>query len=136
MGRTSYEQAGMARFEIPRSRLIEQADDKGVLHRDVGWENVLFNPETKGVMVIDFERADLLDKSTSARQDAAGELETPEKTTQQLRAASCAVKSGMMLSLLYKNDCSLKCTSLDVSSSIFFEQRCGSGSYAAGENLK
>ncbi|KAG6129000.1 hypothetical protein E4U46_000783 [Claviceps purpurea] len=87
MGRTSYEQAGMARFEIPRSRLIEQADDKGVLHRDVGWENVLFNPETKGVMVIDFERADLLDKSTSARQDAAGELETPEKTTQQLRAA-------------------------------------------------
>ncbi|KAG6054854.1 hypothetical protein E4U17_003400 [Claviceps sp. LM77 group G4] len=83
--RTSYEQAEMARFEIPRSRLIEQADDKGVLHRDVGWENALINPETKGVMAIDFERAHLLDKSTSAGQDAEGELETPEKTTQQLR---------------------------------------------------
>ncbi|KAG6128396.1 hypothetical protein E4U38_005714 [Claviceps purpurea] len=85
------EQDKMARFEIPRSRLIEQAEqamksvhDKGVIHRDVRWENVLFNPETKGVMMIDFERSGLLHKSSSAGQDA-GELETPEKTMQQLR---------------------------------------------------
>ncbi|KAG6111094.1 hypothetical protein E4U13_005081 [Claviceps humidiphila] len=85
------EQDKMVRFEIPRSRLIEQAEqamksvhDNDVIHRDVRWENVLFNPETKGVMMIDFERSDLLHKLSSAGQDAS-ELETLEKTIQQLR---------------------------------------------------
>ncbi|KAG6278905.1 hypothetical protein E4U48_000316 [Claviceps purpurea] len=85
------EQDKMARFEIPRSRLIEQAEQaiesvhgRGVLHGDVRWENVLFNPETSDVMVIDFERAGLLDKSRSAGQDA-GVSKTPRMTIEQLR---------------------------------------------------
>ncbi|KAG6184032.1 hypothetical protein E4U36_002345 [Claviceps purpurea] len=56
----------MAQFEISPERLEEQAEktmvsvhDKGVIHQDVRWENVLFNPETNGIMMIDFERADL-----------------------------------------------------------------------------
>ncbi|KAG5959458.1 hypothetical protein E4U58_004980 [Claviceps cyperi] len=56
----------MAQFEISLERLEEQAEktmmsvhDKGVIHQDVRWENVLFNPETNGIMVIDFERASL-----------------------------------------------------------------------------
>ncbi|KAG6285382.1 hypothetical protein E4U09_007337 [Claviceps aff. purpurea] len=56
----------MAQFEISLERLEEQAEktmvsvhDKGVIHQDVRWENVLFNPETNGIMMIDFERADL-----------------------------------------------------------------------------
>ncbi|KAG6043905.1 hypothetical protein E4U17_000753, partial [Claviceps sp. LM77 group G4] len=53
-------------IEISRNKLIEQADDRGVLHGDVRWENVLFNPETSDVMVIDFEGAGLLAKSRSA----------------------------------------------------------------------
>ncbi|KAG6039198.1 hypothetical protein E4U19_007113 [Claviceps sp. Clav32 group G5] len=99
----------MARFEIPRSSLIEQADDNGVLHRDVGREHVLINPETKGVMVIDFERADLLDKTTSQRRrdkTRRAKWRHPKRPHN-----SCAVEGRMMLSLLYKNDCSLKCTS-------------------------
>ncbi|KAG5931905.1 hypothetical protein E4U60_005685 [Claviceps pazoutovae] len=45
----------MAQFEISLARLVEQAEqamvsvhDKGVIHEDVRWENVLFNPETNG----------------------------------------------------------------------------------------
>ncbi|KAG6106684.1 hypothetical protein E4U31_000667 [Claviceps sp. LM219 group G6] len=60
------EQYEMAQFDISPERLEEQAEktmvsvhDKGVIHQDVRWENVLFNPETNGIMVIDFERADL-----------------------------------------------------------------------------
>ncbi|KAG6144698.1 hypothetical protein E4U38_001962 [Claviceps purpurea] len=56
----------MAQFEISLERLEEQAEktmvsvhDKGVIHQDVRWENILFNPETNGIMMIDFERADL-----------------------------------------------------------------------------
>ncbi|KAG6262233.1 hypothetical protein E4U49_003277 [Claviceps purpurea] len=56
----------MAQFDISPERLEEQAEktmvsihDKGVIHQDVRWENVLFNPETNGIMMIDFERADL-----------------------------------------------------------------------------
>ncbi|KAG6264086.1 hypothetical protein E4U48_006409 [Claviceps purpurea] len=78
------EHAEMVRFEITRSKLTEQAEqamnsvhDRGVIHQDVRWENVLFNPETKGIMIIDFELS-------VAGQDV-GELEKPEKTVQQLR---------------------------------------------------
>ncbi|KAG6103388.1 hypothetical protein E4U31_002820 [Claviceps sp. LM219 group G6] len=66
------------------SGLIEQAEqamnsvhDRGVIHQDVRWENVLFNPEIKGIMIIDFERS-------TVGQDV-GELKNPEKTMQQLR---------------------------------------------------
>ncbi|KAG6042725.1 hypothetical protein E4U17_001262 [Claviceps sp. LM77 group G4] len=56
----------MAQFEVSLDWLEEQAEktmvsvhNKGVIHRDVRWENILFNPETDGIMLIDFERADL-----------------------------------------------------------------------------
>ncbi|KAG6052802.1 hypothetical protein E4U17_005401 [Claviceps sp. LM77 group G4] len=79
------EQDKMVRFEIPRSRLIEQAEQaiesvhgRGVLHGDVRWENVLFNPETSDVMVIDFERAGLLDKSrTQGRRNKTRAFRRP-----------------------------------------------------------
>ncbi|KAG6039171.1 hypothetical protein E4U19_007086 [Claviceps sp. Clav32 group G5] len=78
------EYADMVRFEITESRFIEQAEqamksvhDMGVIHQHVRWENVLFNSETKGFMIIDFERS-------AAGQDV-GELEDPEKTRQQRR---------------------------------------------------
>ncbi|KAG6106683.1 hypothetical protein E4U31_000666 [Claviceps sp. LM219 group G6] len=70
------EQDEMVKLEIPRSRLIELAEqamdsvhEKGVIHQDMRWENVLFNPETKGVMVIDFEQSDLVGKPTSLEAD-------------------------------------------------------------------
>ncbi|KAG6262235.1 hypothetical protein E4U49_003279 [Claviceps purpurea] len=65
----------MARLEIPMSRLVEQAQQtmdtvhgKGVLHSDVRWRNILFNSETNGIMMINFERAHWIGKlRTSAR---------------------------------------------------------------------
>ncbi|KAG6287818.1 hypothetical protein E4U09_005939 [Claviceps aff. purpurea] len=65
----------MARLEIPMSRLVEQAEQtmdtvhgKGVLHSDVRWRNILFNSETNGIMMINFERAHWIGKlRTSAR---------------------------------------------------------------------
>ncbi|KAG6182100.1 hypothetical protein E4U36_003558, partial [Claviceps purpurea] len=45
---------------------LKAVHNEGVLHCDVRWENVLFNPETKGIMVIDFERAELLDGPESS----------------------------------------------------------------------
>ncbi|KAG6047039.1 hypothetical protein E4U17_007666 [Claviceps sp. LM77 group G4] len=44
-------------------RAFKAVHNEGVLQRDVRWGNVLFNPETKGIMVIDFEQAELLDGS-------------------------------------------------------------------------
>ncbi|EXK76918.1 hypothetical protein FOQG_18355 [Fusarium oxysporum f. sp. raphani 54005] len=41
-------------------RSLRAMHRKGVIHKDVRLENMLFNPETNGVMVIDFERALLL----------------------------------------------------------------------------
>ncbi|GAW21834.1 hypothetical protein ANO14919_113600 [Xylariales sp. No.14919] len=35
---------------------------RGVVHKDARYENILFNPQTGGVMLIDFERSQLLDK--------------------------------------------------------------------------
>ncbi|KAG6134353.1 hypothetical protein E4U12_002229 [Claviceps purpurea] len=41
---------------------------KGVLHSDVRWRNILFNSETNGIMMINFERAHWIGKlRTSAR---------------------------------------------------------------------
>ncbi|KAJ0126620.1 G1/S-specific cyclin CCN1 [Fusarium oxysporum f. sp. albedinis] len=41
-------------------RSLRAMHREGVIHKDVRLANMLFNPETKGVMVIDFERALLL----------------------------------------------------------------------------
>ncbi|KAG6247019.1 hypothetical protein E4U24_003383 [Claviceps purpurea] len=59
----------MARLEIPMSRLVElEQAEKGVLHSDVRWRNILFNSETNGIMMINFERAHWIGKlRTSAR---------------------------------------------------------------------
>ncbi|KAG5915334.1 hypothetical protein E4U61_004706 [Claviceps capensis] len=70
------EQDEMVKFEIPLSRLIEQAEqamesvhEKSVIHQDVRWENVLFNPESSSIAVIDLERSDLVGKFTSLEAD-------------------------------------------------------------------
>ncbi|KAH8651968.1 hypothetical protein BGZ61DRAFT_500871 [Ilyonectria robusta] len=41
-------------------RSLRAMHREGVIHKDVRLANMLFNPETNGVMVIDFERALLL----------------------------------------------------------------------------
>ncbi|KAI1823989.1 hypothetical protein F4861DRAFT_507963 [Xylaria intraflava] len=41
---------------------MEAIHRRGVLHKDARYENVLFNPQTGRVMLIDFERSQLLDR--------------------------------------------------------------------------
>ena len=41
-------------------RALQALHREGVIHRDMRWANMLFNPETNGVMMIDFERSSLL----------------------------------------------------------------------------
>ncbi|TGJ78137.1 hypothetical protein E0Z10_g10626 [Xylaria hypoxylon] len=43
---------------VETMRAIHQ---QGVVHKDARYENILFNPQTGGVMLIDFERSQLLD---------------------------------------------------------------------------
>ncbi|KAG6175619.1 hypothetical protein E4U27_006046 [Claviceps purpurea] len=95
----------MVKFEIPRSRLIELAEqamdsvhDKGVIHQDVQWENVLFNPETSSVMVIDFERSDLVGKSTSLEADTRKQ-KAFRKTLERKR---CAERNSIVLAVQQK----------------------------------
>ncbi|KAG6257911.1 hypothetical protein E4U24_003839 [Claviceps purpurea] len=99
------EQDEMVKFEIPRSRLIEQAEqamdsvhEKGVIHQDVRWENVLFNPETSSVMVIDFERSDLVGKSTSLEADTRKQ-KAFRKTLERKR---CAERDSIVLAVQQK----------------------------------
>ncbi|KAG6047037.1 hypothetical protein E4U17_007664 [Claviceps sp. LM77 group G4] len=54
-------------------RALKAVHNEGVLHCDVQWGNVLFNSETKGIMVIDFERAELLDATGSSEKDTRKE---------------------------------------------------------------
>ncbi|KAH6658643.1 hypothetical protein BKA67DRAFT_512165 [Truncatella angustata] len=49
-------------------RALQAIHQEGVIHQDVRMANMLFNPETNGVMLIDFERASLL---TRARRPLA-----------------------------------------------------------------
>ncbi|KAG6092897.1 hypothetical protein E4U31_007021, partial [Claviceps sp. LM219 group G6] len=42
-------------------RALKAVHNEGVRHCDVEWGNVLFHPETEGIMVIDFDRAELFD---------------------------------------------------------------------------
>ncbi|KAK7991534.1 hypothetical protein PG988_000328 [Apiospora saccharicola] len=48
------------KFLPPTIRALQALHQEGVIHRDVRSANVLFNPGTIGVMLIDFERASLL----------------------------------------------------------------------------
>ncbi|KAG6113019.1 hypothetical protein E4U13_004045 [Claviceps humidiphila] len=71
-------------------RALEAVHNEGVLHCDVRWGNVLFNSETKGIMVIDFERAELLDghATGSPEKDTRNE-DGLRKTDKQLRIEAC-----------------------------------------------
>ncbi|KAG6243815.1 hypothetical protein E4U24_005287 [Claviceps purpurea] len=69
-------------------RALKAVHNEGVLHCDVRWGNVLFNSETKGIMVIDFERAELLDVTGSSEQDTRKE-DGLRKTDQQLHIEAC-----------------------------------------------
>ncbi|KAG6054855.1 hypothetical protein E4U17_003401 [Claviceps sp. LM77 group G4] len=96
------EQDEMVKFEIPRSRLIEQAKqamesvhEKGVIHRDVRWENVLFNPETSSVMVIDFEQSNLVGKSTSLEADTHKQ----KALRKTLKRKRCAERDSIVLAV-------------------------------------
>ncbi|KAG6173365.1 hypothetical protein E4U36_000868 [Claviceps purpurea] len=99
------EQDEMVKFEIPRSRLIELAEqamdsvhDKGVIHQDVRWENVLFNPETSSVMVIDFEQSDLVGKSTSLEAD----MRKQKAFRKTLERKRCAERDSIVLAVQQK----------------------------------
>ncbi|KAI1153778.1 hypothetical protein F4825DRAFT_414054 [Nemania diffusa] len=50
------------RLEARLSRVLRAVHQEGVVHEDVRRPNILRNPETGGVMLIDFERAALLDR--------------------------------------------------------------------------
>ncbi|KAG6235976.1 hypothetical protein E4U24_007989 [Claviceps purpurea] len=65
-------------------RALKAVHNEGVLHCDVRWGNALFNSETKGIMVIDFERAELLDVTGSSERDTRKE-DGLRKTDKQLQ---------------------------------------------------
>ncbi|KAG6176881.1 hypothetical protein E4U27_004739 [Claviceps purpurea] len=69
-------------------RALKAVHNEGVLHCDVRWGNVLFNSETKGIMVIDFERAELLDVTGLSKKDTRKE-DGLRKTDQQLHIEAC-----------------------------------------------
>ncbi|KAG6019106.1 hypothetical protein E4U40_007427 [Claviceps sp. LM458 group G5] len=69
-------------------RALRAVHNEGVLHCDVRWGNVLFNSETKGIMVIDFERAELLDATGSSEKDARMQ-DGLRKSDKQLHIEAC-----------------------------------------------
>ncbi|KAG6089777.1 hypothetical protein E4U31_008032 [Claviceps sp. LM219 group G6] len=69
-------------------RALKAVHNEGVLHCDVRWGNVLFNSETKGIMLIDFERAELLDATGSSKKDTRKE-DVLRETDKQLRIEAC-----------------------------------------------
>ncbi|KAG6105569.1 hypothetical protein E4U13_007829 [Claviceps humidiphila] len=71
-------------------RALKAVHNEGVLHCDVRWGNVLFNSETKGIMVIDFERAELLDgHATGLPEKDTRNEDGLRKTDKQLRIEAC-----------------------------------------------
>ncbi|KAG6090920.1 hypothetical protein E4U31_007558 [Claviceps sp. LM219 group G6] len=71
-------------------RALKAVHNEGVLHCDVRWGNVLFNSETKGIMVIDFERAELLDgHATGSPEKDTRKEDGLRKTDKQLRLEAC-----------------------------------------------
>ncbi|KAK7229597.1 hypothetical protein V2G26_001767 [Clonostachys chloroleuca] len=63
---TDLDEASVTEMAIRSMKAIHQ---EGVVHMDTSRENILFNPETREVMIIDFERSQLL--SPPRRQLAA-----------------------------------------------------------------
>ncbi|KAG6092899.1 hypothetical protein E4U31_007023 [Claviceps sp. LM219 group G6] len=71
-------------------RALKAVHNEGVLHCDVRWGNVLFNSETKGIMVIDFERAELLDgHATGSPEKDTRKEDGLRKTDKQQRLEAC-----------------------------------------------
>ncbi|KAG6110901.1 hypothetical protein E4U13_005167 [Claviceps humidiphila] len=71
-------------IEIPWMERAEQAlqalHHEGVLQRDVQWSNILYNAEINGVMLIDFDEADMIHKTATPQvQDTPGEEEEEEE---------------------------------------------------------
>ncbi|KAG6090009.1 hypothetical protein E4U31_007988 [Claviceps sp. LM219 group G6] len=64
-------------FEIPwverGVQALQAVHREGVLHEDVRWGNVLFSPETRKIMLIDFERSFVFDEpGVSSGRDVRG----------------------------------------------------------------
>ncbi|KAI0112026.1 hypothetical protein GGR51DRAFT_507737 [Nemania sp. FL0031] len=55
------EQDEKEKLEASLSRALQAIHQEGVVHEDVRMPNILHNPETGGIMLIDFERSTLLD---------------------------------------------------------------------------
>ncbi|KAG6126223.1 hypothetical protein E4U38_007071 [Claviceps purpurea] len=49
---------------------LRAVHNKGVLHCDVRWDNILYSPDTKTIMLIDFERAELFHEPKPAEEDS------------------------------------------------------------------
>ncbi|CCE29188.1 uncharacterized protein CPUR_02880 [Claviceps purpurea 20.1] len=56
---------------------IDAVHEAGVLHRDVRWANILYNPHTNGIMLIDFERAELFNEPEPSGEGSHKEESMP-----------------------------------------------------------
>ncbi|KAG6105893.1 hypothetical protein E4U13_007666, partial [Claviceps humidiphila] len=61
---------------------LDAVHGKGVLHCDVRWANILYNPDTNGIMLIDFERAELFDEAEPSDEESDKEESMPMSTEQ------------------------------------------------------
>ncbi|KAG5932789.1 hypothetical protein E4U60_004995 [Claviceps pazoutovae] len=77
----------MNTLEIPWVERAEQAlqalHHEGVLQRDVEWSNILYNAEVNGVMLINFDCACMIGKSTPQGQDTPEEEEESRGRTRE-----------------------------------------------------
>jgi len=75
--------------------------DRGVEHHDVGPSNVLWSPEIRNVILVDFERAEIL-KQVSVLQEMS-----PNRTRKYLHfdpEASCgSLSDGLFINVVYSN---------------------------------
>ncbi|KAG6241891.1 hypothetical protein E4U24_005881 [Claviceps purpurea] len=58
-------------------RALKAVHNEGVLHRDVRWANILYNPHTNGIMLIDFERAELFNEPEASGEESHKEESMP-----------------------------------------------------------
>ncbi|KAG6043309.1 hypothetical protein E4U17_001001 [Claviceps sp. LM77 group G4] len=61
---------------------LDAVHEAGILHRDVRWANILYNPDTKGIMLIDFERAQLFNEAEPSDEETNKEESMPMTTEQ------------------------------------------------------
>ncbi|KAG6107205.1 hypothetical protein E4U13_007065 [Claviceps humidiphila] len=61
---------------------LDAVHEEGVLHCDVRWANILYNPDTDGIMLIDFERAELFDEAEPSDEESDKEGSMPMSTEQ------------------------------------------------------